>query len=108
MGYVGGIFATVLMMFMLKSETVTINGEEKKVYASDQSFTPVFLIIAAFMLVAVLIMVLTVKENKILAETKIAEEEQKQKRAQNFLNLLSQVLFLFWRRYFCGLQHTTA
>lgn len=76
-GYVGGIFATVLMMFMLKSETVTINGEEKKVYASDQSFTPVFLIIAAFMLVAVLIMVLTVKENKILAETKIAEEEQK-------------------------------
>lgn len=76
-GYVGGIFATVLMMFMLKSETVTINGEEKKVYASNQSFTPVFLIIAAFMLVAVLIMVLTVKENKILAETKIAEEEQK-------------------------------
>ena len=76
-GYVGGIFATVLMMFMLKSETVTINGEEKKVYASDQSFTPVFLIIAAFMLVAVLIMVITVKENKILAETKIAEEEQK-------------------------------
>lgn len=76
-GYVGGIFATVLMMFMLKSETVTINGEEKKVYASDQSFTPVFLIIAAFMLVAVLIMVLTVKENKILAETKITEEEQK-------------------------------
>ncbi len=76
-GYIGGIFATILMMFMLKSETIIVKGEEKKVYASDQSFTPVFLIIAAFMLVAVLIMVLTVKENKILAETKIAEEEQK-------------------------------
>ena len=75
-GYVGGIFATILMMFMLKSETVIVNGEEKKIYASNQSFTPVFLIIAGFMLVSVLIMVLTVKENKVLAETNIKDEEE--------------------------------
>ncbi len=77
-GYVGGIFATILMMFMLKSETIIVNGEEKKVYASNQSFTPVFLIIAAFMLVSVLIMVLTVKENKVLAETNIKDEEEQE------------------------------
>ena len=75
-GYIGGIFATILMMFMLKSETVIINGEEKKIYSSNQSFTPVFIIIAAFMLVSVLVMVLTVKENKVLAETKINDEEE--------------------------------
>lgn len=77
-GYIGGIFATVLMMFMLKSETVVINGEEKKIYASNQSFTPVFLIIAGFMLVAVLVMVFTVKENKVLAETNIKDEGEEE------------------------------
>lgn len=77
-GYIGGIFATILMMFMLKSETVVINGEEKKIYASNQSFTPVFLIIAGFMLVAVLIMVFSVKENKVLAETNIKDEEEEE------------------------------
>lgn len=75
-GYIGGIFATVLMMFMLKSETVVVNGEEKKIYASNQSFTPVFLIIAGFMLVAVLVMVLSVKENKVLAETNVKDEKE--------------------------------
>jgi MFS family permease len=105
-GYVGGIFATVLMMFMLKSETVSVNGEEKKIYASDQSFTPVFLIIAAFMLVAVLIMVLTVKENKILAETQIAEEEQKTERGTRLsksvkisLILILTSVFLWYTAY---------
>ena len=70
-GYIGGIFATVVMMFLLKSE----KGEGgESVYAEGQSFLPVFLIIAAFMLVAVVIMVLFVKENKILAETNIKDE----------------------------------
>lgn len=75
-GYIGGIFATVLMMFMLKGgEKFVENGEIKIKYPESLSFTPVFLIIAAFMLVAVLIMVITVKENKVLAETNIKDEE---------------------------------
>lgn len=75
-GYIGGIFATVLMMFMLKGGKKFVeNGEIKIKYPESLSFTPVFLIIAAFMLVAVLIMVITVKENKVLAETNIKDEE---------------------------------
>jgi len=61
-GYLGGIFATVVMMFTLKSEK-TADGSS--VYSEDQSFIPVFLIIAAFMLVSVIIMVLTVRENRL-------------------------------------------
>ena len=61
-GYIGGIFATVVMMFMLKSEK---NEEGESVYSDGQSFVPVFLVIAGFMLVSVLVMVLTVKENKL-------------------------------------------
>lgn len=76
-GYIGGIFATVLMMFMLKSETIIENGEEKKVYASNQSFTPVFLIIAGFMLVSVLVMSFSLNENKILAQTNVSDDEEK-------------------------------
>lgn len=76
-GYIGGIFATVLMMFMLKGgEKFVENGEIKIKYPDTLSFTPVFLIIAAFMLVAVLVMVITVKENKVLAETNIKDEEE--------------------------------
>ena len=70
-GYIGGIFATVVMMFMLKSETAP---DGTKIYTS--SFTPVFVVIAAFMFISVLIMVLTVKENKVLAETNIKDEEE--------------------------------
>ena len=61
-GYLGGIFTTVVMMFMLKSEK-NENGES--VYTEGQSFVPVFLVVAAFMLVTVLIMVLALKENKL-------------------------------------------
>lgn len=76
-GYIGGIFATILMMFMLKGgEKYVVNDEIKIKYPESLSFTPVFLIIAAFMLVAVLIMVITVKENKVLAETNIKDEEE--------------------------------
>lgn len=70
-GYIGGIFATIVMMFMLKSETAE---DGTKIYTS--SFTPVFIVIAVFMLVSVLIMVFTVKENKVLAETNIQDEEK--------------------------------
>lgn len=70
-GYIGGIFATIVMMFMLKSETAP---DGTKIYTS--SFTPVFIVIAAFMLVSVLVMVFTVKENKVLAETNVKDEEE--------------------------------
>lgn len=76
-GYIGGIFATVLMMVLLTGgEKYVENGEPKIRYPETLSFTPVFLIIAAFMLVSVLIMVFTVKENKILAETNIKDDEE--------------------------------
>ena len=61
-GYLGGIFATVVMMFMLKSEK---NAQGESIYSADQSFTPVFLVIAAFMLISVLIMVFSLRENKL-------------------------------------------
>ena len=70
-GYLGGIFATVVMMFMLKSEK---NADGEKVYSSNQSFLPVFIVIAAFMLISVLIMVLTTKENKL---PHIVDKEEK-------------------------------
>ena len=72
-GYIGGIFATIVMMFMLKSET---SADGEKIYSSSQSFLPVFLIIAAFMLIATLVMVFTVKENKLLAETNIKDDSE--------------------------------
>ncbi len=61
-GYLGGIFSTVVMMFMLKSGK---NAAGETVYSDDQSFLPVFLVVAAFMLVSVLILVFTVRENSL-------------------------------------------
>lgn len=72
-GYIGGIFSTVLMMFMLKSEK---NDLGESVYSADQSFLPVFITVAVFMLVTVLIMVFTVNENKLLKETNIHPEAE--------------------------------
>lgn len=70
-GYLGGIFSTVVMMFLLKSSK---NAQGETVYSDQQSFLPVYLVIAGFMLLAVLIMVLTVRENRVLAETNIQDE----------------------------------
>lgn len=61
-GYLGGIFSTIVMMFMLKSEKA---ADGSSVYRDDQSFLPVFLVVAAFMLISVIIMVLTIRENKL-------------------------------------------
>jgi MFS family permease len=72
-GYIGGIFATVVMMFMLKSEK---NAQGESVYSDSQSFMPVFLVIAGFMLVSVLIMVFTIRENKLPHVTDEAEETE--------------------------------
>ncbi|MBQ8868313.1 MAG: MFS transporter [Oscillospiraceae bacterium] len=72
-GYIGGIFATIVMMFMLSSDK---NAAGETVYSEDQSFLPVFIVIAAFMLVAVLILVFSINENKLLAETNIVDEPE--------------------------------
>ena len=61
-GYLGGIFTTVIMMFMLKSEKQTDGSSS---YTDDQSFLPVFIIIAAFMLVAVLVQTFSIRETKL-------------------------------------------
>ena len=73
-GYLGGIFATVMMMILLRSEK---QADGSSVYAADQSFTPIFLVVAAFMLISVLVMVFAVKENKLVEETRplMAEDE---------------------------------
>lgn len=72
-GYIGGIFATIVMMFMLKSDK---NAAGETVYSEDQSFLPVFIVIAVFMLVAVLILVFSINENKLLKETNIVDEPE--------------------------------
>ncbi len=74
-GYIGGIFATIVMMFMLKSDK---NQAGETVYAEDQSFLPVFLVIAGFMLVTVLIMVFAVHENKVVAACGVKDEPDEQ------------------------------
>ncbi len=72
-GYIGGIFSTIVMMFMLKSDKTAEGGS---VYSADQSFFPVFAVVAAFMLISVLIMTFSLKENKILAETNVVDEKE--------------------------------
>lgn len=72
-GYIGGIFSTVVMMFMLKSEK---NEAGENIYSADQSFLPIFIVIAVFMLISVLVLVFTINENKLLRETDIHEEAQ--------------------------------
>lgn len=71
-GYLGGIFSTIVMMFMLRSDK---NAAGETVYADDQSFLPVFLVVAGFMLVTVLIQVFTVRENKLPHVVDEPEEE---------------------------------
>ncbi|MBQ7923494.1 MAG: MFS transporter [Clostridia bacterium] len=70
-GYIGGIFSTIVMMFMLSSDK---NDAGETVYAEDQSFLPVFFVIAAFMLISVLILVFTIRENKLAAQVHIEED----------------------------------
>ncbi len=66
-GYIGGIFSTLMMMILLKSEKA---ADGSSYYAGDQSFTPIFLVVAAFMLVSVLLLVLTTRENALVERTR--------------------------------------
>ncbi len=70
-GYIGGIFSMIVMMFTLKSEK---NADGVSVYSSGQAFLPTYIIIACFMLVSVIILVLTIKENKISKEVIIEDD----------------------------------
>ena len=72
-GYIGGIFATVMMMILLRSEKA---ADGTTTYTGNQSFVPIFLVIAGFMLVTVLIMVLSLNENRLLEEVRDEMEEE--------------------------------
>lgn len=78
-GYVGGIFATVVMQIFIKSKGYDEQGN--KIYQSDQPFSLVFLIISAFMLISVVVMVLFIKENKLVQI--VDQEEQETKNDEN-------------------------
>lgn len=90
-GYIGGIFSTVLMMFLLKSSK---NEAGETVYDAGQSFLPLFIIIASFMLLCVLIMVFSIRENKLIRETKgemTDEENEDENRNQSNSKLPKEV-----------------
>lgn len=74
-GYLGGIFSTVVMMFMLKSDKA---ADGSSVYSEDQSFLPVFLVVAGFMLVSVLVMTFSLNENKLVAECGVSDEDDEE------------------------------
>lgn len=101
-GYIGGIFATVVMMFMLKSEK---NADGESVYLIQQAFLPVFLVIAGFMLVSVLVMVFSLKENKLpkvidhdTEENDSSKEKMSKPVFKSFILILSSV-FLWFMAY---------
>ncbi|MCQ2449227.1 MAG: MFS transporter [Clostridia bacterium] len=75
-GYLGGIFATVLMMVLLHKKKGEFTASGVAEYAENQKFAPTILILAGFMLVAVLIMVFSLNENKIVAETNIEDDDE--------------------------------
>ena len=99
-GYLGGIFATIVMMFLLRSET---NAAGESVYAADQSFTPVILVIAAFMLISVLIMVCSLRENHLPhvtdSEESAAEGGEMEKGVFRSLVLILLSVFLWYMAY---------
>lgn len=104
-GYIGGIFATVVMMFMLKSDK---NAVGETVYSSNQSFIPVFLTIAGFMLVSVLIMVFSLNENKLIEKYGVkddsdykeaASDEKLPKPVMRSLVLILISVFLWYTAY---------
>ena len=103
-GYIGGIFSTIAMMFLLKSE---INENGEKVYTSGQSFVPIFLVVAAIMLVSSLVLVFSINENKLLKETNIKDDDDEvqnnnkklSKPAFRSLVLILSSVFLWYAAY---------
>lgn len=73
-GYIGGIFTTVMIMLLVKSD----KNEAGEIVAYH-SFLPIFIAVAAFMLITVLILVFTVNENKTVAKTRDEMDDSEQK-----------------------------
>lgn len=69
-GYVGGIFSTVVMTFLVRSHVADDGTIEY------ESFIPIFMTVAAFMLITVFIMVFTLNENKIVREAAVDDDAQ--------------------------------
>ena len=69
-GYVGGIFSTIVMTFLVTSHIAADGSVEYN------SFIPIFAVVAVFMLVTVLIMVFTLNENKIVREANIQDDPE--------------------------------
>ncbi len=70
-GYIGGIFSTVIMSILVTSE----KAEDGSIVY--HGFIPVFMAVAAFMLITVLIMVFSLSENKIVREANVGADEPK-------------------------------
>ena len=68
-GYVGGIFSTIAISLMV---TQTVDADGAVHYGS---FIPIFLTVACFMLVTVLVMVLTVNENRAVSSSGVDRED---------------------------------
>lgn len=68
--YVGGIFSTVVMTFLVRSHVADDGTIEY------ESFIPIFMTVAAFMLITVFIMVFTLNENKIVREAAVDDDAQ--------------------------------
>ena len=75
MGALGGIFTYLIIMFLLPSVDTQTGTKEA-------SYFTVFAIIASFMVAAALILVLTVRENKIAAEIRKEEEANEAKETE--------------------------
>lgn len=99
-GYIGGIFSTIAMTFLVTS-SVSDNGS-----IAYNSFIPIFITVAAFMLITVLIMTFTLNENKIVREANIedsAEEVSSGKKLEKpvFISLIFILasVFLWFTAY---------
>lgn len=68
-GYVGGIFAMIAAKLVLR-DTVLEDGS-----VEYESFIPIFVVVAVFMLITVLIMVFALNENKIVREANIRDDD---------------------------------
>lgn len=84
-GYIGGIFSTIAMMFMVKKIPNSSGVEEYK------SFIPIFMTVAAFMLICVVIMVATVNEKRAVAEGGVNEDDESDKSSVNAKKLPKDV-----------------
>ncbi len=100
-GYLGGIFTTIVMMFLLKSEK---SADGSSHYSEDQSFMPVFLIVGGFMLLAVLIQFFTIRENRLphVVDDLPLENAKKEKMSRPVFRSLVLILlsvFLWFMAY---------